>query len=116
MTDLEKARVGLDDDLKLLKDGPRLALTLRLCAVEYLQARLAWSMTPQAQRADIDAARTRAHDAFLASLNAITRAAAAEGATLNWRKAFAVAGEVEERKRLGDFACYLAFRVAVAVR
>ncbi|HEX3663928.1 MAG TPA: hypothetical protein VHU23_01675 [Rhizomicrobium sp.] len=114
--DLENSFSAFEQDLALLEDGDELRQQLVRLAGEYLMARIQWAFYDASQRGSAGSNRTRAHDAFIAALNAFTRKAAAGGSSLGWRRTFSVNGEVEERKRIGDFACYIAFRAALQAR
>jgi len=113
---LERDRQALEKGLKALTDGAAHRTRLLESALAYLTARVAWSLAELTDRTDKDTARTRAHDAFLGILNIATRAIARTGESLEWRKRYMDCGPTEERKALGDFACYLAFEQSLSVR
>lgn len=113
---LEAAKVAFDNEFEGLDDGKLLHRQIVQLAAAYLKLRIDWSSSDLAGRIEIDATRTKAHDAFIAIFDAFTRRAAARGSTLAWRRVFGTGGAAEERKRLGDFACYLAFDLAIRAR
>jgi hypothetical protein len=116
LTELERAREGFEADLKLIGNPETMRRQLLRLSKEYLQIRVEWGLAGDSARTLMDESRTRSHDAFLTSLNAVTRQAVALGSRLEWRRAFGVSGASEERKALGDFACYLAFNFALESR
>jgi hypothetical protein len=116
MRDLDVARLGLEEMLENIDNGRRIHEQLVSLAADYLGLRVAWGVGDVEKRLKIDEARSRAHDAFLTLLNAATRRAAGNGHSLEWRNPFSLLSESEERKSLGDFACYLAFYAALVAR
>ncbi len=116
LDEMERARQGLEQDIRRLTDASALKHHLLRNAAEYLTARLNWAVADEVERRNLDAGRSRTHDSFLVLLNIVTRQSARTGAGLEWRKEFGVQGECEERRALGDFACYLAFCSAIAAR
>lgn len=71
-------------------------------AVRYARIRTDWNLADDATRRDADAIRTRAHDAFIDNCNILSRAMAHNGMNNDWRRTLG-----DQRKDLGDFACYL---------
>ena len=78
-------------------------------AVRYASIRAGWNALSRDQKADQDPSRTMAHDAFIMSVNIVARTEGAVGA--EWRKRLS-----EDRKRVGDFACYLALFQGIEAR
>lgn len=80
-------------------------------ATDYAHLRSQWQLLDQQQRREIDARRTIAHNAFIDSLNILSRNMAGQGEDNNWR---AMLGD--DRKIIGDFACYITFFLALKGR
>ena len=78
-------------------------------AVRYAHIRSGWNALTREQRAEKDSARTSAHDAFIVALNIVARIQGDAGN--RWRERL-----TEDRKRIGDFACYLALFEAIRAR
>lgn len=78
-------------------------------AIRYAHIRAGWSALSREQKQDQDAGRTSAHDAFIASLNIIARTEGEVGAA--WKERLA-----DDRKRNGDFACYIALFEGIGSR
>ena len=116
LDELERTRADFEYDISLISTFDPLKRQLLQHAMEYLMQRVAWALADQSERATIDVTRSRAHNAFLATLNILTRNAANSGAKLEWRRRFAIQGQSQERKGLGDFACYLAFHTSIMAR
>ncbi len=78
-------------------------------AVRYSHFRAGWSLKTRQEKIDTDDDRTSAHDAFISALNMMATAEAAPGEV--WRQQLGT-----DRKRLGDFACYIALFMALDER
>lgn len=78
-------------------------------AVRYAHIRAGWNALSREQKAEKDSARASAHDAFIVALNIVARIQ--EEAGSRWRERL-----TEDRKRIGDFACYLALFEAIRAR
>lgn len=71
-------------------------------AIRYARIRTDWMMATIEDRNAMDTSRTAAHDAFIDACNIVSRNATKQGRTTLWR---ALLGN--DRKEIGDFACYL---------
>ena len=69
-------------------------------AVAYARIRVDWLLAERSVRRDLEDKRTRAHDAFIDSLNILSRAESRSGGDIGWREQLGT-----DRKRIGDFAC-----------
>ncbi len=70
-------------------------------AARYANFRAIWLTCTREERMDTDSNRTSAHDAFITAVDVISRLQKEEGKA--WRARLG-----DDRKRVGDFACYLA--------
>ena len=76
-------------------------------AITYANTRAKWSIQTLSERREIDERRTRQHNDFMASLKLIASYMKEQNWNSNW---FNQLGTIEnDRKRFGDFACYLVF-------
>ena len=80
----------------------RLKEELVECAIRYARIRADWYTSSTDKRNEIDSTRTRAHNTFIDSCNILSRNMAKAGEDNNWRTNLG-----EDRKDIGDFACYL---------
>lgn len=80
----------------------RLLRQLLLDPVRYAHIRAEWYLWTPEERLERDAGRTRAHDAFIDSCNALSRAMQKGGFDNSWRREIG-----EDRKSVGDFASRL---------
>ncbi len=71
-------------------------------AIRYASLRATWLVVDQQGRMDIDSERSAAHNAFIDSCNILSRNMARSNLDVSWRKSLG-----DDRKTLGDFACYL---------
>jgi len=80
----------------------------RACA--YATLRTQWQLGDPTERFEIDRRRTIAHEAFIATINALSRNMAASGLPIEWR------ARLPDRKTIGDFACYVACFLGLEAR
>lgn len=78
-------------------------------AVRYAHIRAEWNTLSREEKLERDSSRTAAHDSFISSINIIARSEGEIG--LQWRECL-----TDDRKRIGDFACYLALFRAIDSR
>jgi len=80
-------------------------------AADYTKIRNDWEFMSRAEKMDADSGRTVRHDGFITSLNVLSRVAEKEGVDNSWRKELG-----DNRKRLGDFACYISYITGISNR
>ena len=80
-------------------------------AVDYARIRVDWQLSPSEQRLFIDEARRLAHDAFIETCEAMSRNMQDAGEDVSWKTALG-----EDRKEIGDFACYLHLILGLVAR
>ena len=77
-------------------------------ALKYAKMRIDWYGFSREERAEKDSLRSSIHDRFIDNLNILNRYLTKEGMeTLETD---------DDRKVVGDFACYIAYRIAVSMR
>lgn len=80
---------------------------MMLAAIAYANIRAKWSVQTFTEQREADARRTRQHNAFMASLKLIYSYMKEQKWNTDW---FEKLGTTEnDRKRFGDFACYLVY-------
>lgn len=72
-------------------------------AVRYAHFRAEWYLMSVEERAEVDGARTLAHNSFIDALNILSRNAAASGEAIEWRRELG-----EDRRWIGDYGCHVA--------
>lgn len=80
-------------------------------AAEYTYIRNKWELMTREERMDADAGRTMTHNSFITSVNVLARIAEKEGIDHSWREKLG-----DERKRIGDFACFVAYITGISNR
>ena len=80
-------------------------------AIDYAHLRCQWQLLDRQQRQEIDERRTIAHNAFIDSINILSRNMAGQGEDISWRATLG-----NDRKVIGDFACYIALFLALQAR
>ena len=71
-------------------------------AIRYARLRSDWQVSTPEARQKMDAERTAAHNTFIDACNILTRDMQRQGLDIAWRAHLG-----EDRKEIGDFACYL---------
>lgn len=77
-------------------------------AINYHHYRAIWQIWSLNERNQNDEARTRAHNVFIDNCNIISRYMLKKGLDNSWRQELG-----EDRKIIGDFACYIAYRISL---
>jgi hypothetical protein len=114
---LEEAYKDFQQAISLFDDKEReLVTNLKRSALRYAELRSRWVFANHEERLEIDASRTRAHNAFIDSCNAVSRLCANSSTSTQWRAEFGKARSGEARRRIGDFACYIAYRCMIEAR
>jgi hypothetical protein len=117
MTEVEDAWVDLETALtKLPISGQRLVEELKCSALDYAVARGRWQLAKEEERLDIDRPRSMAHNRFIDSCNALSRACGQSDLSQHWRAIWGDARTGEARRRIGDFACFIAYQQMLAAR
>ena len=77
----------------------------------YTLVRCKWEFMDYQERIDADPSRTRMHDTVIDSIEILARLASKEGMDTSWREDLG-----NERKRLGDFACFVTYITGISNR
>lgn len=80
-------------------------------ACNYATTRQQWEFWSREERMDNDAGRTITHDAFIDSVNILARLLNSDGIDTPWREQLG-----DQRKRIGDFACFTAYIIGISNR
>ena len=78
-------------------------------AADYSSIRALWTIRSFEWRADHDDTRTMYHDAVIMSFNVLARYLRQQGKAAAWRDCLGYDEKGDDRKRIGDFACFLVF-------
>ena len=80
-------------------------------AVRYSRLRVDQLLSDNEQRKIIDEERTRTHDAFIDACNILSRNMIKNGEDASWRKDLG-----DDRKIIGDFACFVNYVLGIKAR
>lgn len=108
MIDPEFAQVF--DEIERSSDG-ELKDQLYRKAADYAVIRAEWYFLSLAERAERDRARSAAHNTFIDACNILSRAMHRANEGNKWRATLG-----DDRKRIGDFACYATCRLGILMR
>ena len=79
-------------------------------STKYADMRSEWLMLDRQKKMEIDSRRTSCHDSVIIKFNMLARSVKMQGKDAGWRDRL---GDEKEnpynRKRIGDFACYMVF-------
>lgn len=98
------SEINTDEDaLELYKD-------LIKTAVKYAVIRAEWLSLEREQKMERDSSRTSCHNSLIIKFNMLSRYMKMQGKDAAWRDTLGYEeDDPYNRKRIGDFACYLAF-------
>ena len=80
-------------------------------AIRYARIRTDWRLKSIEERKEANTARTFAHNALIDSCNILSRNMLKAGEDIQWRKMLG-----DDRKEIGDFACFLHCILGVQAR
>jgi len=83
-------------------DLVKLRVNFYRLVVRYAHVRAQWNFMTNAEKAELDPERTVLHNTLIDSLNILARNMAKFGEDVEWRKNLG-----DNRKVIGDFACYV---------
>ena len=77
-----------------------------MAAAKYANVRACWNILSREEKMDTDANRTACHNKVILHLNILARYLASKGKDVSWRDE--LGDDSLHRKKIGDFACYVA--------
>ena len=80
-------------------------------ALEYASIRGGWLLLSKDEKMEQDKGRTIRHDSVITRINILARYLESIGKDISWRKDLG-----DSRKRIGDFACYVALFYGLSAR
>ena len=96
------------------EDGMEILGEYLSAAFKYAGIRTGWNRLSMEEKADTDANRTACHNKVIFHLNILSRYLASQGKDTSWRDE--LGDEKEYRKKIGDFACYVALMEGLDAR
>lgn len=73
-------------------------------AIRYFEIRVKWTQMNNDEKKHIDSTRTFSHNALITDFNVLSRYLKSKGKNIFWRKKLG-----DDRRLIGDFACYIIF-------
>ena len=114
---MNQLHVHMTDEIGTDPDAMELYEDLLAAANRYAAIRAKWLLQDREGRMEADAGRTGAHDTVIRCLDVLSRYLKSIGKEAAWRDALGYeADDRNNRKAMGDFACYLAFVGALNMR
>ena len=98
-TIIESLDLDENDDREILQD-------YLMAAAKYANVRACWNILSREEKMDTDANRTACHNKVILHLNILARYLASKGKDVSWRDE--LGDDSLHRKKMGDFACYVA--------
>jgi hypothetical protein len=80
-------------------------------AIRYCNIRVEWGFMTREERLAAESHRTAAHNALIDAVNALSRSMAISGQDNEWRRLL-----TNDRKVIGDFACFLVAHLGCLAR
>lgn len=103
--------IGQDDDAREIYEE------LLKNAVRYLHFRSEWTKLSQQEKMDKDSSRTACHNSLIVKFNMLSRYLKLQGKEAAWRDELGYEeNDPYNRKKIGDFGCYIAFVSALNAR
>ncbi len=88
-----------------------LRLDLFRKAADYAHVRVDWQLSTTEQRVEMDSRRKAAHDSFIEACDGMSRSMEDDKEDNSWRSELG-----NDRKEIGDFACYLHLILGLVAR
>lgn len=115
--EMQKLHVEMLHEIGNDEDALELYEELLETANKYSAFRAAWCLWSREEKMDKDESRTACHDSMIVKFNKLARYLRMQEKPAAWRD---VLGDVAEhpynRKRIGDFACYIVFVNSICAR
>lgn len=84
--------------------------------VKYANVRGNWNLLTQEEKRATDNRRTQLHNLVVSGLNILERYLKSQGKDTSFREIVGRSAEGQERKRQGDFACFVAYVSGISGR
>ncbi len=108
--DMQRIHLEMLDSVGKDPDAEELFCELLETAFQYANIRACWSIMSLEARGEMDRSRTSKHDSLIVKFNQLARYLERKGGDVSWRKELGYEeDDHNNRKRIGDMACYLAF-------
>lgn len=110
LEEMQKIHESMELEIRTDPDALELYRELLGTAIRYANIRARWPQLSQEEKMEQDPGRTACHDSVIVKCNMLSRYLRMQGKKAAWRDVLGdEAEDPYDRKRIGDFACYLAF-------
>lgn len=117
LEEMDQIHVQMLQGIRSNPDATELYQDLLAQALKYFQYRVNWALWNREEQLENDSYRTGCHNALIMKFNILARFQSSLGYSAEWRD---LLGDENQhsytRKRIGYFACYLAFVNAINER
>ena len=96
------------------EDGMEILGEYLAAAARYAGIRAGWNQLSREEKVETDDNRTACHNKVIFHLNILSRYLASKEKDISWRNE--LGDEKENRKKIGDFACYVALMEGLDAR
>ena len=96
------------------EDGMEILGEYLAAAAKYAGIRAGWNRLSREEKVETDDNRTACHNKVIFHLNILSRYLASKEKDISWRNE--LGDEKENRKKIGDFACYVALMEGLDAR
>ena len=115
--DMNRLHEALLSALKDVDGGEDVYDKLVRAGTNYIDTRAGWKLMPKPVRKERNDERTARHDAVITALDELADLLEKEGRDISWRKEIGYEKDDKvNRKRCGDFGCYIAFINSINAR
>lgn len=115
--DMNRIYEELIKDLEQDEDTKEFWEDFKQKAIQYANIRSNWCLLTREQKLDTDSSRTSTHNSLIIRLNILARHLKSLGKECKWRDELGYEEDDKyNRKKIGDFACFIAFISAINAR
>lgn len=117
LEEMQAIQVEIFEEIKNDTDAEELYEELIHTATKYAQFRAEWLLWDKAKKMERDSSRTTCHNSLIVKFNMLARYLKMQGKSTTWRDKLGYEeDDAYNRKRIGDFACYLVFLNSIHAR
>lgn len=110
LEEMQKIHESMELEIRTDPDALELYRELLGTAIRYAGIRARWPQLSREEKMEQDPGRTACHDSVIVKCNMLSRYLRMQGKKAAWRDVLGdETADPYDRKRIGDFACYLAF-------
>lgn len=117
LEEMQTLQTEIFEEIKNDTDAEELYEELIHTATKYAQFRAEWLLWDREKKMERDSSRTACHNSLIVKFNMLARYLKMQGKSIAWREKLGYEeDDAYNRKRIGDFACYLVFVNSIHAR